>query len=459
LICTGLSRFGGACTLDKIHAPSKTRTPGIQAWFDARRSAIMLLNPGEKTMDGAFTRRQQIQGLACLVYAATAGKALAANQNVVYGQATLSAGIRSRFVDNVNGLRVHILEAGFESAGVGTKARPCVLLLHGFPELAYSWRKVMLPLAAAGYHVIAPDQRGFGRTTGWDDNYDCDLSSFSMLNMVRDALLLVLASGYQSVAAVVGHDAGSPVAGWCALIRPDVFRSVAMMSAPFAGITAPSFSGASSTSNIDEQLAALARPRKYYQRYYTTREANDNMRKCPQGLHSFFRAYYYYKSADWKQNQPFPLKARSAEELAKLPSYYVMDLDKGMCETVVEHMPPAAEIAACKWLTGDDIEVYASEYGRTGFQGGLNGYRRGADNRLNAELQLYAGRTIDVPSCFISGKSDWGVYQTPGAVDRMRNNACTKMTGFHLIEGAGHWVQQEKPEQVSRLLLQFLVPG
>src|ERR1019366_2261752 len=111
-------------------------------------------------MDRACTRRQHIQGLASLAYAAAAGKARAENQNVVYGQTTLPSGIRSRFVENVNGLRVHILEAGFESAGFGDRARPCVLLLHGFPELAYSWRKIMLPLAAAGFHVIAPDQRG-----------------------------------------------------------------------------------------------------------------------------------------------------------------------------------------------------------------------------------------------------------------------------------------------------------
>src|SRR5262245_26575615 len=84
----------------------------------------------------------------------------------------LPAGIRSRFIDNINGLRLHVLEAGFER-----KDRPCLLLLHGFPELAYSWRKVMLPLAAAGYHVVAPDQRGYGRTTGWDADYDGDLGS------------------------------------------------------------------------------------------------------------------------------------------------------------------------------------------------------------------------------------------------------------------------------------------
>src|SRR6202049_4439851 len=103
----------------------------------------------------------------------------------------LPAAIRSRYVESINGLRMHVLEAGFE-----TKGRPCLLLLHGFPELAYSWRKVMPALAAAGYHVIAPDQRGYGRTTGWDDAFDADPDAFRILNMVRDALGLVFALGY-----------------------------------------------------------------------------------------------------------------------------------------------------------------------------------------------------------------------------------------------------------------------
>src|SRR5579859_4618590 len=142
----------------------------------------------------------------------------------------LPSGVRSRFVEGVNGLRLHMLEAGFE-----TRGRPCLLLLHGFPELAYSWRKVIGPLADLGYHVVAPDQRGYGRTTGWDGAYDGDLASFRMLNLVRDAIGLVSALGYREVAAVIGHDFGSPVAAWCALLRPDVFRSVALMSAPFPG--------------------------------------------------------------------------------------------------------------------------------------------------------------------------------------------------------------------------------
>jgi pimeloyl-ACP methyl ester carboxylesterase len=377
-----------------------------------------------------------------------------------YGNGTLPPGIRSRTASNVNGLTVHFLEAGFE-----TPDRPAILLLHGFPELAYSWRKVILPLASAGYHVIAPDRRGHGRTIGWDDAYDADLSSFGVLQNVRDALGLMSALGYRSVAAVVGHDAGSPVGAWCALVRPDVFRAVVMMSAPFAGTPTIPFNTANGAApprpaptddEIDAELAKLDRPRKYYQNYYRTRGANDNMMHAPQGLKAFFRAYYHYKSADWLGNKPFPLKARIADEWAKMPTYYVMDLDKGMAETVAPEMPSHAEIAACKWLTDDELSVYVGEYGRTGFQGGLQGYRLASDPRNVAELRTFSGRTIDVPSAFISGKSDWGVYQTPGAVDNMRSRACTQMISFHLVEGAGHWVQQEQPEQVSKLLLQFL---
>jgi pimeloyl-ACP methyl ester carboxylesterase len=379
-----------------------------------------------------------------------------------YGNGALAPGIRSRLVNNVNGMTVHMLEAGFEVPG-----RPAVLLLHGFPELAYSWRKVMLPLAAAGYHVIAPDQRGYGRTMGWDDSYDADPDPFRILNMVRDAMGLVYALGYRSVAAIVGHDAGSPVASWSALIRPDIFRSVTLMSSPFAGAPSLPFDTANGAAlprpaitddELDAQLAKLDRPRKYYQNYQRKPGANEDMLHAPQGLHAFFRAYYHYKSADWKGNKPFPLKARTAEELAKIPTYYVMDRDKGMAETAAAEMPSAAEIAACKWLTDDEVGVYATEYGRTGFNGALQGYRvrRGADPKSIAELHTFSGRTIDVPSMFIAGKSDWGVYQTPGAQESMRTRACTNMVGFHLLDGAGHWGQQEQPEQVSNLLIKFL---
>ena len=365
------------------------------------------------------------------------------------------AGLRSRFVERVNGLRVHILEAG-------EPGRPLLLLLHGFPEIAYSWRKIMPALAAAGFHAVAPDLRGYGRTTGWSANYDDDLAPFRLLNAVRDALGLVAALGYREAAAVIGHDFGASVAAWCALVRPDVFRSLALMSAPFEGPPALPFAtdGKSPepppSPTIHEALAALSRPRKHYQWWYSTRPANAAMWHCKQGIHDFLRAYYHHKSADWKANKPHKLAGWTAEELAKMPTYYIMDLADDMPIAVAKEMPSAAEIAACRWLPDDELAVYAEEYRRNGFQGGLNWYRSRTGGAFEDELQLFSGKTIDQPSIFISGSSDWGVYQRPGAVEKMNGTSCTRMTGVHLLDGAGHWVQQEQPEKVTELLLGFL---
>jgi pimeloyl-ACP methyl ester carboxylesterase len=405
-----------------------------------------------------LTRRGLIQGsFAVAAHAALAPVRVRAGQapNPVAGPldaAVLPPGIRSRVLENVNGIRMHVLEAGD-----GT--RPGVLMLHGFPELAYSWRKVMPAVAAAGFHVMAPDVRGYGRSGGADVKYDDDLAPFRTLNKIRDMLALVSAFGHRTV-AVVGHDQGSPLAGWCALARPDVFRSVVMMSAPFGGAPTLPFNTANATARtaapppdrIYDELAALTPPRKHYQRYYTLREANENLWHPPQGLQAFLRAYYHMKSADWTQNQPHPLQARTASEWAKLPRYYVMDFNKGMAETVAAEMPSAAAIAANSWLPDRELRVYAEEFGRTGFQGGLNGYRTGGE----PDAQIFAGKTLDVPAMFIGGKSDWGVYQSPGALERLEKTICTNYRGTHLVDGAGHWVQQEQAQQVSKLLVEFL---
>jgi pimeloyl-ACP methyl ester carboxylesterase len=402
-----------------------------------------------------FTRREFLMSAAAAPIALTArGQA---GPDLMYGATTIPLGIRSRLIANINGIAMHVLEAGYE-----TPNRPGVLLVHGFPELAYSWRHVMLPLARAGYHVMAPDLRGYGRSGGTDVKFD-DLSPFSTLNRVRDLVALVASLGHRNVAMIVGHDFGSPTSGWCALARPDVFRSCVMMSAPFGGAPALTLNSAneppkppmSPPPNLDVELAALPIPRKHYQTYYTTREANENMWHPRQGVHDFLRAYYHMKSADWPNNKPFPLANNSGAEMAKLPRYYVMDLNTGMAESVAGEMPTAAQIANCKWLTDEELRVYSTEYARTGFQGGLQSYRVGRVPRLSAEQQLFAGKTLDVPSLFLSGKADWGVYQRAGSLDGMKR-ACTKFEGVELVDGAGHWVQQEQAAQVATRLIAFV---
>jgi pimeloyl-ACP methyl ester carboxylesterase len=203
------------------------------------------------------------------------------NHNVEYGQDTLPAGVRSRIIDNHNGVKMHILESEFQDH------RLCVVLLHGSPELAYTWRNQLLPLAQANFHVIAPDLRGYGRGVKTPVTYDDDILQFSRRNLINDVVGLVRALGYAKVAGVIGHDWGSPITAWCALIRPDVFQSVVLVSAPF-GRPREAVAGI----DIDRDLAALPRPRKHYSSYWASRGANEDMWHAPQ-VHDLLRALYY----------------------------------------------------------------------------------------------------------------------------------------------------------------------
>jgi pimeloyl-ACP methyl ester carboxylesterase len=369
----------------------------------------------------------------------------------------LPPGVSARFVQNGNGLNMHVLEAG-------EPGRPLVMLLHGFPEIAYSWREIIGPLAAEGYHVVAPDQRGYGRTTGWSADYDDSLEPFAPLNLVRDITGLVGALGYDRAEAVIGHDYGSPVAAFCALVRPDVFRSVILMSAPFGGpaplrtdpSAAKGMADGLSDPNLLASMEKLDRPRKHYHWYYATRPADQDMCGCPEGIHDFLRAYFHMKSADWPANKPHPLAGWRAEELAKLPTYYVMDLAQDMPESVRSEMPSKDSIAACRWLPDEVMAVYAEEYGRTRFQGGLQWYRVVTGGLVGRDLRTFAGRRIEVPSAFIAGAQDWGVHQKPGEFEAMQSKGLADLRGVHLLEGAGHWVQQEQADKVLGLLIEFL---
>ncbi|KAL1958698.1 hypothetical protein VTO42DRAFT_4041 [Malbranchea cinnamomea] len=376
----------------------------------------------------------------------------------------LPEGVSSRQVDTgPTGLSFHILEAGYTPA----RNRPLIVLLHGFPEIAFSWRKVMPLLASAGFYVVAPDQRGYGRTTGWDSRpySEVDLHDFSALNLVRDVVLLVNALGYKTVRCIVGHDFGARPAALCALARPDMFLSVVLLTHPYKGApdlaaVLESSKGQPQSSDVHADLAALGR--KHYKWYYSTRTANEDMTHPPQGLKQFLRGYFHLKSASWSGNNPSPLKSWTATELAKLPHYYVMPLNASMPEAVALDMAQESDEALenCRvWLPDSDLEVYASEYARTGFQGGLNWYR--VHTASNTEplrfLDVLAGKRIEVPCSYISGRKDWGTYQEPGALESMNSpEVCADFRGVTIIEGAGHWVPQEKPEEVAMGILDLV---
>ncbi|MFN7398789.1 MAG: alpha/beta fold hydrolase [Sandaracinobacter sp.] len=362
---------------------------------------------------------------------------------------SLPPAVGSRMVAGVNGLDMHILEAG-------DPGHPLILLLHGFPELAYSWRNQIGPLAAAGFHVVAPDQRGYGRTTGEDRSR---LEQFRILNLVRDAMMLVSALGHAQVHCVVGHDFGSPVAAWAALARPDIFRRVMLMSAPFPGTAPwppPAAAGQTETPApraAPDWIAGLAAlGRKHYQLYYSTDDAAAEMDAPAQGLAAFLSAYYHVKSGDWPENRPFALSGWTADALAKLPEYYVMPLELGMAATVAPHAPGVRPA----WLPDDALAVYTAEYGRTGFGGGLLWYRAISCGRFQADFDLFAGRRIEGPAMFLAGERDWGIHQNPGALEAMRARAGADWRGTELIPGAGHWVQQEQADAVTGRLRAFL---
>ncbi len=354
----------------------------------------------------------------------------------------LPEGVTTRLIENVNGLSMHVLEAGSSDA-------PLIVLLHGFPELSFSWRKVIVPLANAGWRVVAPDQRGYGGTTGWTQGYDVDLAEFSFPTLTADVAALVGALGYDR-AALVGHDFGSPVAAWAALQRPDLFTSVALMSAPFAG---PPGTGPAPSASLHDDLAALTPPRRHYQWRYGDRAAESDFLDHPAGFDAVFRAYYHCKSADWPENAPHRLPDWSAASLAIMPRYYIMDLDVGMGDQALGMAPPPGMI--CEWLTDEELRVYTAGFRATGMQASLNWYRNSTSPAHGDWARQFAGKTIDIPACFIAGAQDWGVWQAPGALETMESKSCSDYRGTTLIDGAGHWVQQEQPDQVVAALNKF----
>ncbi|KAB8437434.1 hypothetical protein FH972_025112 [Carpinus fangiana] len=325
----------------------------------------------------------------------------------------------------------------------------------------------MPPLAQAGYHVVSYDQRGYGRTTGWDSSpWDkTNLAEFRVSQLVRDALSLVNRLGRKQVDCIVGHDFGGVTAAACPVMRPDVFKSAVHMSHPFHGSATLPFGPEGSTlkpgerphdADIGASLAALSPPRKHYKLYNSTQAAAHDWDHPEQGLKEFLRGYIHLKSAKWAGNKPFSLAGFTAPELAQMPNYYILPLDKTMGQAVADMMAGEDATASEAFLNDAALDIYVQEWSRTGFQGGLNWYRSATTPAVNRDDSLlFANKKIEVPCTFISGAQDWGNYQEPGAVENYAQN-CTDFRGTTLIEGAGHWPQQEQPEAVARAIIAFL---
>lgn len=378
----------------------------------------------------------------------------------------LPGGVSSRFIKcSATGLNFHLLQAG-------DRSKPLVILYHGYPELAFSFRKILPPLSSLGYYVIAPDQPGYGRTTGWDDRpyEEVDLTTYSNENMVKGYVALVHALGYKEVACIVGHDFGGVTAAMCALMRGDVFKACVIMSHPHSGPASLPFEaeegdmkhyddredGIERSKDIDSDLASIGL--KHYKTYNSTPLARNDWLHPKQGLHHFLRGYFHLKSAAYKPNYSAGrLQSWTANELKKMPGYYIMPKDLSMPQVVQKDMEGEDASATESWLPPEDVDTYVQEYSRTGYQGGLNWYRARTPQapQNQKEMQLWANAKINVPTVFINGQQDWGNWQVPGALEGM-NESCSDFRGVKLIEGAGHWVQQEKPDEVVKLISEFL---
>ncbi|KAK5089908.1 hypothetical protein LTR05_000075 [Lithohypha guttulata] len=389
----------------------------------------------------------------------------------------LPEGVTSRFVDT-NALNFHVLES--VPKNVGTTRPPLILCIHGFPELAYSWRYILPRLAEQGYYAVAFDQRGYGRTHS-PDLKSIPGHSFRPLSLIKDTISLVQALGYSYIHTIVGHDFGAVTATYMTLARgsaapPDFVRSLVLMSHPFKGVPpilfntspnpnlpAPADQESSSDPyaktrdpKVHDSLASIEdRPRKHYKWYYCTRPSASEMTYPAGGpLHTFYRGYFHLKSADWSGNHnpaPHPLASWTASELAKMPHYYIMPRDATMRQAVERDMadqPPST--FGTNWLPDEDLAVYVSEYTRTTFGPPMNWYRIQTSPEAASDSQLFVNRKISVPMKFVAGKQDWGTYQEPGAVEAMETGRSVEQgsyLGTVLVDGAGHWVNQEKWER------------
>jgi pimeloyl-ACP methyl ester carboxylesterase len=309
---------------------------------------------------------------------------------------------------NARGIRIHLVEEG---------AGPMVLLIHGFPESWYSWRHQLPAIAGAGFRAVAIDVRGYGRSSA-----PLEIEAYGMLHHVNDNLGVVEALG-ESAAVVVGHDWGSPIAANSALLRPDVFRALALLSVPYSppGPRRPT-----------EAFAEMGGEEEFYINYF--QEPGRAEAEAEPDVRAWLLGFYVGASGN-------ALRPPDGGTMATVPRGGRLR-DRFV---VPAELPP--------WLTEADVDFYTAEFEAKGFRGALNRYRN--VDRDWQDLQPWGRQPITVPSLFIGGERDGPTIWGQRAIDRFPETL-PGLRGSHVLPGCGHWVQQERAEEVNDLLVGWL---
>ncbi|WP_228559554.1 alpha/beta fold hydrolase [Catenulispora pinisilvae] len=315
---------------------------------------------------------------------------------------------RHRTITTPAGRRIHLVEQG---------TGPLVLLIHGFPEGWYSWRRQLPALAEAGYRAVALDVIGYGRSSK-----PADPAAYRMVELVEDNAAVVAALGERR-AVVVGHDWGATIAANTALLRPDVFRAVGLLSVPYAPRGGP---------RPSEIFAQMGGDEEFYVSYF--QEPGRAEGEIEPDVRGWLAGFYAALSAD---TMPAP----------DAPSPYFVPRDGGR----LRDRFPADRIPS--WLTEADLDVYAAEFERTGTTGALNRYR--AMDRDWEDLAPVDGAPIPQPSLFIGGARDASMTWLAGAIEAFPTTL-PALRATHILDGVGHWLQQERPDEVNKLIIDWL---
>jgi pimeloyl-ACP methyl ester carboxylesterase len=317
------------------------------------------------------------------------------------------AEVNHRFIET-NRIRMHIAAQG---------EGPLVVLCHGFPECWYSWRHQLPALADAGYHAVAPDQRGYGQT-----DRPAPIDAYNIFQLTGDIVGLVHALSEEQ-AVIVGHDWGAPVAWYCALLRPDMFRAITLLSVPYLP---------RSWKDIrpTEAMRQMAGDQQFYQLYF--QEPGKAEAELEADVRHTMRMILYAASGDPPPEKRWRFLFNKHETL----------LDTGSPPDIL----PA-------WLTEHDIDYFTREFERTGFRGGLNWYRN--MDALWEQTPFLAGAKLHQPALFVAGEADAVIAMRRAAFNSLEE-AVPNLTKKVLLPGAGHWIQQERPTEVNQLLLEFL---